>query len=793
LTAGGPIKRNKLFFFGSFEKLRSRQNNTLSANVPTPAQLAGNLTGLTSTRAGGAIVDPLSGLPFPNNSIPSDRISNVTKNFLKYTPVPNINRTGGLNYVVGKSTNRDDDQYGIRADYQISAADTLFGRYTDFSSSLYKPGIGELAGNLFPYAGRNTVVQETHIFSPRLLNVFKFGYNWDSVFNTWEPASSSLANAIGLKINQVPAEYGLPGVSVTGGYYVGGGTGINQGGVDNLAQFSDTLSWTRNRHNLSFGTDIRIIHFDERLGLSNNGAFTFDGRYTGSSVADFLLGELASATAQIGLGEGLWHSKSLNFFVQDDWKVSDRLTLNLGLRYEYDQPFYDPRHHEGYFDTSLDNFVVGISQQESPIKRDIPHVQYNPNLRPGIWYPDRNNWAPRLGLAYRFGQSTVLRGGYGIFYSKTQGNELQFKVNAPPLVFAASLTGDPRTPNFTWDRDAFPDPASPSFPVGTLAPFSIDPRDRTPYLQQWNLGVEHTLTRNIVLEVSYAGMKGTKLAERVNINQAVLPNPANITPITSRRPFPDFGDILSSNFQENSIYNALQARLEKRFSGGLNFLAAYTWGHSIDTASRGSGGSWHQDVYHLRNDRGSSDFDVRHRLTGSLVYELPFGRGRKYLSSIGHLANGFVGGWSLNTIAAFMTGNYFAVTVSGDRANVGGFPFQRANIAQPGCDGNLARGSRTIDRYFNTSCFVTTPIGTFGNSGRNIVEIPGLNNWDVSLVKEISIRERIRAQFRGEFFNFFNHAQFGQPNLNVDGGALFGTVRSARDPRIVQLALKLLW
>jgi hypothetical protein len=626
-----------------------------------------------------------------------------------------------------------------------------------------------------------------------VLNVFKFGYNWDSVFNTWEPSDTSLANAIGLKINQVPAEYGLPGVSLTGGYYAGGGTGINQGGVDNLAQFSDTLTWVKDRHSLAFGADIRILHFDERLGLSNNGAFTFDGRYTGSSVADFLLGNFASANAQIGLGQGLWRSKSLNFFVQDNWKVTDRLTLNIGIRYEYDQPFYDPRHHEGYFDTSKDKFVVGISQEESPIKRDIPQILYSPNLRPGIWYPDRNNWAPRFGFAYRFGLATVLRGGYGIFYSKTQGNELQFKINAPPLVFAASLTGDPRTPNFSWDRDAFPDPASPTFPVGTLAPFSVDPRDRTPYLQQWNLGLEHTISRNLVAELSYAAMKGTKLAERVNINQAVLPDPSNITPITSRRPFPDFGDILSANWQENSIYNALQARLEKRFSGGLNFLAAYTWGHAIDTASRGSGGSWHQDVYHLRNDRGSSDFDVRHRFTGTMLYEFPFGRGRKYLSGIGPLANGFIGGWSMNMIATFMTGNYFSVTVSGDRANVGGYPFQRANIAMPGCDGNLAHGDRTIDRYFNTGCFVTTRAGTFGNSGRNIVEIPGLNNWDVSFVKEIPIKERLHSQFRAEFFNFFNHAQFGQPNLTVDAGALFGTVRSARDPRIVQFALKVLW
>jgi outer membrane receptor protein involved in Fe transport len=793
LTAGGPIIKNKVFIFGNWESLRSRRSNTLSALVPTPAQLAGDMTGLTSTKkdpnSGAAtVLDPLSGAPFPGNRIPTNRLSVVTQNFIKYTPVPNTN-LGGRNYVVSKSTNRDDDQYGIRSDYQISTSDSLFGRYTNYESSLYVPGIGTLAGNLYPYNGRNVVVQETHIFNPRVLNVFKFGYNRANVFNSWEVTPTSLANAIGLHINQVPAEYGLPSASVTGGYYVGGGTGINQGGIDNLFQFSDTLSLVQGKHTWKFGADIRYVRFDERLGLNNNGGFTFDGRYTGSSVGDFLLGNFSAATAQIGLGVGLWRSHSTNFFVSDDWKVNPRLTLNLGLRYEYDSPFADSRGHEGYFDTSQQKFVVGISQGQSPIKQSIPGIVYDPNLRPGVWYPDRNNFGPRVGLAYRLTDSTAIRAGYGIFYAKTQGNELQFKINAPPLVFAASLTGNATTPNLSWDRDAFPDPSSPNFPVGTLAPFSVDPRDRTPYVQQWNLSVEQSLARNLLLEVAYAGNKGTKLAERVNINQAYLPNPSNISPIVNRRPYPNFGDILSANWQENSDYNALQAKLERRFVGGLSFLVGYTYSKAIDTASRGSGGSWHQDAYHLRNDRGNSDFDARHRLTSSLIYDLPLGRGKRFLSNAGRLGNAIVSGWSANTINSFMSGNWFSVTVAGDRANVGGYPFQRANAT---CDGNLPRGRRTIDRYFNTSCFTTTPLGTFGNSGRNILEIPGLNNWDMSLAKETKIHERASVQFRAEFFNFFNHHQFMTPDTNINN-ATVGQIRSARDGRISQMALKILW
>jgi hypothetical protein len=674
-------------------------------------------------------------------------------------------------------------------DYQISSSDSLLFRYTNFDSSLYQPNIGVLAGSNFPYQGQNSVLQETHIFSPKILNVMNFGFAHAKVFNTWENTPTSLANALGLHINQTPAEYGLPNVSVSGGYYAGGGATINQGGFDNDPQFKDTLSWVHGRHTLKFGTDIRLIRFDERLGLSNNGAFTFDGRYTGSSVADFLLGDTASMTAQIGLGVGRWRSHSLNFFAMDDFKVTPKLTLNVGLRYEYDQPFYERDHHEGYFDTSLGAFVVGISQSQSPIKANIPGVVYNADLRPGIWYPDRNNFAPRFGFAYDAGHNTVIRGGYGLFYAKTQGNELQFKINAPPLVFAASLTGNPTTPNLNWDRDAFPDPSSPNFPVGTLAPFSIDPRDRTPYIQEWNFGVQHSFGQNWLAEIAYAGNKGTKLSERVNINQAYLPNPANISPIQTRRPFPSFGDILSSNYQENSDYDALQARLEKRFSNGFTMLAAYTWGHAIDTASRGSGGSWHQNAHFLRQDRGSSDYDVRHRFVGSYVYELPLGRGKRFGSSVSSVADKVIGGWELNGITTFMTGNYFAVTVPGDRANVGGYPYQRANRS---CDGNISRPDRSFNHYFNTSCFSTTPVGTFGNSGRNIIEIPGLNNWDFAVLKNTGITERVRTQLRFEFFNVLNHPQFGQPDLVV-GDALFGAIRTARDGRISQVALKVLW
>ena len=792
-SAGGAIIKNRLFFFGNYEALRNRRSSTLTALVPTRAQLNGNLAGLPSTKSVGGvatIVDPLTGQPFPGNVIPAERMSQIARNFVQYIPEPTPGfNVAGRNTVATRSRDRDDDQYTARLDYTLSEKDSFFGRYTNFDSSLENPGLPPYSGSFFPYSGQNFIFQETHVFSPRTLNVVKLGYNRAKVFNSWFPAESSLATEIGLKnLNQVPAEYGLPSFAVTQGYTLGGGGGINQGGIDNLYQISDTVTLNRGHHNLSLGMDFRAVQFQLRLGLNNNGAITYDGRYSGSSVADYLLGYVASGTAQMGLGLANWRSKSTNVFIADDFKITPRLTLNLGLRYEYDTPFSEIDGKEGYFDTSKGQLIVGLSENQTPLR--LPNVVLDPNLRPGVWFKDTNNFAPRIGLAYRLTGTAAVRAGYGVFYAKTQGNELQFKINTPPTVVAATLTGSLTTPNVLADRDLFPNPASPSFPVSTLSPFSVDPSDRTPYLQQWNFSWQQELPGQLLGEVAYVGSVGHKLAERTNINQAVLPaNPASPTPIAERRPFPNFGDILSALFQENSNYNSLQARLEKRFSSGLAFLQSYTWSHSIDTASRGSGGSWHQNVRRLRDDRGSSDFDVRHRFASSFSYQLPFGRGRSWLSNASGVAGKLVEGWQVHGIASFNTGNTFSVTVSGDRANVGGFPFQRANRS---CDGNLPRGDRTFLRYFDTSCFTVTPLGTFGNSGRNVIEIPGLNNWDLSLFKDTQLTESLKLQFRAEFYNAFNHTQFGQPELGVQS-AFFGQISSARAAREVQFGLKLLW
>ena len=388
------------------------------------------------------MLDPLSAAPFPGNRIPTNRLSAVTQNFIKYTPVPNTN-------IGGHPCRRQEHQSRRRPVRHPLRLSDLCVRFPvralhQLSIVAVRAGHRDAGRQRFPVQRTQCGgAGDSHLQSAPA-DVFKFGYNRANVFNSWEVTPTSLANAIGLHINQVPAEYGLPGASVTGGYYVGGGTGINQGGIDNLFQFSDTVAGAP-RTPSNRPADIRYVRFNQRLGLSNNGAFTFDGRYTGSSVGDFLLGNFSAATGQIGLGVGLWRSHSTNFFVSDDWNLV-RLTLNLGLRYEYDSPYADARGTRRllrYLATE-----VHCRDQPGPVAHQAEHPGHRlqPQSQPGIWSPDRNNFGPRVGVAYRLSDSTALRLGYGIFYAKTQGNELQFKVLRAAPGVRASLTGNATTP-----------------------------------------------------------------------------------------------------------------------------------------------------------------------------------------------------------------------------------------------------------------------------------------------------------------------------------------------------------
>jgi hypothetical protein len=468
------------------------------------------------------------------------------------------------------------------------------------------------------------------------------------------------------------------------------------------------------------------------------------------------------------------------------------LTLNLGLRYEYTQPYNEINGLQGFFDTTQQRMVVRAPSSAFPLVVPPTLVDYDPSFRPGLYRPDRNNWAPRVGFAYSLGENSVLRGGYGIFYGEAQGQEIQGEVNFPPLVTTQSVVGSPSgPPNLIVDQ-LFPGPASA--PIGTISPFTVNPDDRTPYVQQWNLGVQHTFKKSLLFEAVYVGSRGLKLDGRYNLNQARLDaDPTNPTPVATRTPFAAWGNMLGFFFGDRSNYNGLQTKLEKRYSNGFAFLAGYTWSHSLDLSSQGAGGSFHQNTYNREADYASSDFDVRHRFSLGYTYELPFGPRKRFINSSNGFVEKLVEGWSVNGITSFMTGNYYLVRVVGDRANVGGSYMEHANLV-PGCknNGNLPHGDRTVQEYFNTACFVIPPFGTFGDTGRNIVEAPGLNNWDLSVIKNTPLTERVNAQMRVELFNAWNHAQFDEPDM-IFQDSTFGRLTSARAGREIQLALRLEW
>ena len=798
-TLGGPIyipgayngKQRGTFFFVNYEGFRSRRNVTLIGNVPTPAQLAGNFAGLPPVR------NPFTGQPFPNNVIPDALISNFARLYRQYIPAPNRN-VAGANYITAPAQRNDFDQFNARVDQQFGASDSGFIRYSINDGTFIIPGLAPLYGQNNPLSGQSIALQETHIFGPRVVNVAKFGYNRGLIYNRIENTTNDLGTELGLKnLDNRPIDYGLPTVNIGGfGQLISNGTiapfgepFLNQGSTSNLFQLSDTISIIQGKHTITTGADIRYQQFQVGATLFRQGYNLFLGFVTGNSVADFLLGIPTATLYQHGEGGGNLRSTSYNFFVQDDYKVRQNLTLNLGLRYEYNSPYTEIDDRQGFFDTTVPGGQLRLLRdpKEFGFQATSPLISFGGGLRRGIVNPDRNNFAPRVGFAYTPTPDMVIRGGYGIFYAAVSANEYTFPGTVPPFVIS------PAIPRFTSVGSLYPNVNSPTFNVTGISTFSIDPNARTPYVQQWNFSVQRTFFRNAVVEIGYVGAKGTHLWERININSARLPTPGDPNPaasLPSRRPFPNFGDVLQASFRENSNYNALQARIDKRFSRGFSFLAAYTYGKSIDTASGGFFTSSHQDRTNLDAERARSNFDVRHAFTFSHSYELPFGRGKSYLSDVSSAANKIIGGWQINGILTLLSGQPFSVLVNGDVAVVGAYTAQRANRI---ADGNLPSGQRTPDRWFDTSAFTTPAAGTFGNSGRNILDGPGYNQYDFSIFKNTALGERFNLQFRTEIFNLFNHTNFNLPSVNVNVPASFGKITSARNPREIQFAVKLIF
>jgi hypothetical protein len=578
---------------------------------------------------------------------------------------------------------------------------------------------------------------------------------------------------------------GLPSFAMTGFNTLGGST-VDQGGWSNVFELSDTVSVSKGRHDISVGFDVGHESWKKEAYLSANGSFGFNGEYTGNSVADYLLGLAYSASGQTGRAVTTIESWRTAFFLQDNFRILPKLTLNMGIRYDYSTPWGEINNKEGFFDTGYPGGALVINRNPADFSTTVGpalagHIIVG-GVRRGVMDPDFNNFGPRVGLAYTPSQNTVIRAGYGIVYIDISANEYSGKAQVPPFTITQSLTGIPSAPILL--DNLF---ASQAVLTPPLSPQSMDPRGRTPYIQQWTFSVQRRVGRNLLLEGAYAGSLGLHLNERTNVNEASLPNPANITPVQGRRPFPLWGDVLTRLFRDRSNYNSLQLRAEKRFSQGLTFLASYTYSTSIDTSSREI---THMIATDLNVDRGLSAYDIRHDFTLSYGYELPFGRDKHFLSNTSGTIGKFVSGWQVNGITTLFSGLPFSASVSGDQAVTGSsFPNDRANRI---ANGNLPTNQRTVAKWFDTAAFTLPQLGTYGNGGRDILFAPGTVDFDFSLFKNTPISEKLNLQFRTEVFDLFNRPNFGVP-VNVIQSASFGRILSARDGRQIQFALKFIF
>jgi outer membrane receptor protein involved in Fe transport len=764
-SLGGPVAKNRTFFFTDYQGTRDNTGVTQVTNVPTLAERTGDFS-----QSSLVPIDPLTGAPFPNLKIPSYYLNPVGLAIAALYPAPNRN-VPNQNYVSSPSTRERNDQFDVRLDHTINPASQLSFRYSFGDESLFEPFTGPSFplvpgyGDHVPSRAQNAMIAETHVFTPSLLNEIRAGFDRVSLGVFQQDMGRNVNSQVGLPtVSTNPRDFGLTSISVTGFSPLGDEGNNPQHGTTNVYQLTDNLTYTHGRHLAKFGGDFRILQQNAYRDVESRGFIDFLGLFTGNALEELLLGiPTDSGVATLNNQEHL-RTHSYNLFANDVWRVRPNFTLTLGLRYEYNSPGVDAQNHANLYDQATQTLVpVGTN-----------------GMPRGGYVPDRNNFAPRIGMAWTPGTSahTVLRGGYGIYYDQSSlapGEGLYF---SPPyfnfnVYYPLSATAPLMLQN--------PFPAN--FPLPTPSSALAFQRNlRTPYMQQWNFNIERSLGGSRMFEIGYVGSKGTGLIGARDINQP----PPSAAPYLVR-PVQSFADINLLESNRNSIYHSLQARFEQRLDFGLSVLASYTLAKSIDNGSSffSSAGdpNFPQDSYDLHAERGLSSFDVRQRFVASYAYDLPLGKSSRWLR-----------GWQTYGILQFQTGQPFTVALlpNFDNSNTGIDSLGFGANNRPNVVGNPHLSNPTANEWFNTSAFAIPPYGTFGNSGRNTLEGPGRATVDMSLVKNTAIREGTTVQFRVEAFNLLNRTNFGLPD-NFIGSPTFGQILSAGNPRRLQLALKFLF
>jgi Carboxypeptidase regulatory-like domain/TonB-dependent Receptor Plug Domain len=773
VTFGGPIVKNKAFVFGGYEGLRTTQGRTLLASVADPNFLAGNFSSLATP-----VRDPLTGQPFPGNVIPSSRFSNFARTLGPTIPAPN--QAGSNNYRTVRDFTDDADSATVRGDQVLSSNHNLFERFLYYSGSQLNPGAFTYTN--YPQNGKNLAVGETWVISPALVNEIRFGYNYAYHLNA--PISLDDRNWVGdiglrnLAGSTDPIDYGRPNFTISGFNAQGEGT-ITQGATENIFSFSNATSWVRGAHNIRFGLQAQFRKFQHLTEVPPRGGFTFNGQFTGNPVADFLLGYCSTCTGAFGSSRSVYHSPTFSPFIDDNWQVSSKMTVQMGLRWEYLSPWHEANDQEGSFDAATGKIAYHVVPSNLPPQLVPLIINQDGYFPAGILQNDLNNFGPRVGVAYNVSQNTVVRSGFGIYYDNLNLNELQFSRLVPPFYGQYSLQPTATDLSFQVDR-LFPDlNAIPQFP----APFSMDPTNRSAYTLQWNGNAQHTFANNYLVEVAYTGSRSYNEHKRYNINQAT----PGTTPIATRVPYPTFQSaILYSSDAGWARFNGVSFRLEKRYSDGFFFLGNYQLSKSTDNGSGEIEANDTAFAWDLNADKSYSRYDQRHRSAFSFGYELPFGPGKKYLANGGAAAYAF-GGWQVQGIVRLASG--FPLTVSSTSVcQCGSYVPQRVNLVAAGNFGIL--DDPTPQVWFDKTAYTVPAAGTQGNAGRNTIRGPGTQQVNFSVSKRFPIGGRARLEFRAEVYNLLDHNNFGNPDTNISNAAV-GTITTADDGRNMQLGFRL--
>jgi len=847
-TVGGPVSipklfngKDKLFFMANYEWFRQRRNVQSVYSLPSAVMQGGDfseITRLATTNPvySSGIYNPRSRVQqgstvtatlFDNNRIPASQISPISRQLLEFFPTPNLaNPNLANNFVKGAGRPINRDQFISRMDFVESSKSQWNARYSwgdeNQLSEFLKLNGEAVITNFNQYMATNT-----RVLSNTMVNEVRFGYT--QFYNTAGPELAFTRDVVGeLKIPGLasgpPVQWGIPNISLQG-VYSGFGNG-SEGPYENnnsALQIIENLSWVRGKHSFKFGGEVRNDHYNQIGNQFPRGQFTFQrnatnnltvsGR-TGDPFADFLLGETFQAEAAVSIADAKFRSTGFAFYFDDTWKVTQKVTLNFGLRYELTPPWED---QTGTLFNGIVPFDVRttIAAPNVANRAEYPFFQRQGAARQNCYegislrWPDiatrcdgalgnrlvgvdKNDFAPRLGITWAVADKWVIRTGAGYFYSQDTGN--------PRFDMARNLAGrlrdNSRTdfPQLTWAN------ALGSIAGGVanvFRPYTFaNPYDRrTPITAQYMFNVQRELPSQTLLEIGYLGSVSRHLESLRAVNEAIPADPrVDRRAVFERSPFPNFGRIQLIDNGGNGNYNALSAKLTRRFSQGLYYQMGYTYSKSIDTATaiRNQGGDtlFPQNSYCRSCEKARSSHDNRQRFGTSALWELPFGKGRRFAVE-NPVANTLAGGWQISSFFVLQTGFPQTLTNGQDASNTGAF-FDRPNTN--GTDAKLPRGQQDPQRFFVTSTLSPNAPGTHGNVGRNTLTAPGIIGWDFSALKNFYLFSEGRyLQFRFEAFNFANHANWGNANGNVTSGGV-GTITGTRgNMRNLQFALKLVF